>query len=319
MAKPFDATMRELFELAPAAWLEFLGIPVPDPSLVQVIDSNVSTISAETDKAVRVGGPEPLIVHTEFLSGRDLAQPAQAHWYNTLLDRHHKVPVWSVLVLIRPAADGPELTGVFEKTCPVLGQNLWFRYDVVRVWLQPPEKLLTAGLPVLPLAPISNVGPDRLAEVVTAVAERLKREAGPELVKTLWASTTLLMGARYPREQVGELIEGVATMVLGIHGIEDSWVYQDIFAKGRAEGEAKGRAEGRAEGEAKGRAEGRVEGAAEEDRRVLLGLGRDKLGPPDERVEAQIAAITDRERLHSLLRRLLHVSTWDELLAPHDQ
>src|SRR5690348_4468837 len=114
MSKPFDATMRKLFELAPAAWLEFLGIRVPDPSLVRVIDSNVSTISAETDKAVWVGGPEPWIVHTEFLSGRDLAQPAQAHWYNTLLERHHHVPVWSVLVLIRPAADGPELTGIWE-------------------------------------------------------------------------------------------------------------------------------------------------------------------------------------------------------------
>ena len=31
MSKPFDATMRELFELEPAAWLEFLGILVPDP------------------------------------------------------------------------------------------------------------------------------------------------------------------------------------------------------------------------------------------------------------------------------------------------
>jgi predicted transposase YdaD len=77
--------------------------------------------------------------------------------------------------------------------------------------------------------------------------------------------------ARYPREQVEELIEGVATMILGIRGIEDSWVYQGILAKGRAEGEAKGRAEA----------------AAEEARKTLLRQGRKKLSPPDARIEAE--------------------------------
>jgi hypothetical protein len=32
MSKPFDATMLELFELEPAAWLEFLGIPCRTPA-----------------------------------------------------------------------------------------------------------------------------------------------------------------------------------------------------------------------------------------------------------------------------------------------
>jgi hypothetical protein len=56
MPRPFDATMRELFELEPAAWLEFLGVPVPDPGQVTVIDSNLSTVTAEADKVVYVGG-----------------------------------------------------------------------------------------------------------------------------------------------------------------------------------------------------------------------------------------------------------------------
>jgi hypothetical protein len=291
------------FELEPAAWLEFLGIPVPDPSLVKVVDSNVSTITAEADKVVRVGGKEPLIVHAEFLSGRNLAQPEQAHWYNTILERRHQVPVWSVLVLIRPAADGPELTGTWEKRFPGRGTKLWFRYDVVRVWLEPPEKLLTGGLPILPLAPVSNVAPERLPEVLTAVAERLNQEAPLELRKILWVSTTILMGSRYPREQVEALIRGVAKMILGIRGIEDSWVYQDILAEGIAKGEAMGIAKGEAMGEARGIAE------------TLLRIGRKTLGTPDERISATILAMTDRERLLQLSDRLTEVATWDELLA----
>ncbi len=91
-------------------------------------------------------------------------------------------------------------------------------------------------------------------------------------------------------------------MILGIRGIEESSVYQDIFAKGRAEGEARGRAEGE----------------FEEARRILLRQGRKKLGEPDERVLALVAGLGDLERLNRLLDRILDVATWDELLAPAD-
>ena len=258
------------------------------------------------DKAVWVGGPEPFIVHTEFLSGRDLGLPQRTFWYNTLLSQKYDVPVWSVIVLLRPAADGPELTGVFEKSFPGRGQTLVFRYEVIRIWLEPPEKLLTAGLAVLPLAPVSNVAPEQLEGVVRAVAERLKREADPQVMTTLWTATTVLMGLRHPREQVKSIIEGVRDMILGIRGIEESWVYQDIFA----EGEAKGRAEG----EAKGRAEGKAEGAVEEARNALLRLGRKKLGEPDERVLSLVAALGDLDRLNLLLDALLEAARWDDLL-----
>jgi hypothetical protein len=87
MAKPYDATMRKLIELGPADWLEFLGIPVPDPNQVQVIDSIVSTVTAEADKVLRRGGPQPVIVHAEILAGRDLTLPERAHWYNTQAPR----------------------------------------------------------------------------------------------------------------------------------------------------------------------------------------------------------------------------------------
>ena len=38
---------------------------------------------------------------------------------------------------------------------------------------------------------------------------------------------------------------------------------------------------------------GRAEGELEEARKILLGLGRKKLGPPDERVLARIAGMGD--------------------------
>jgi hypothetical protein len=61
--------------------------------------------------------------------------------------------------------------------------------------------------------------------------------------------------------------------------------------------------------------EARKTGRAEEARKILLRLGSKKLGQPDESVRDRIAALSDLDRFHHLLDRLLDVATWDELLA----
>jgi hypothetical protein len=147
----------------------------------------------------------------------------------------------------------------------------------------------------LPLAPVSDVTEEKLPEVLMAIADRLAREASPEEAATLWSATRVLMGLCYSEEKVDAIIERVSAMLFGIRGIEESSVYQGILKKG----------------EAKGRVEGRIE----EAREVLLRQGREKLGPPGEKVEAEITALVDLDRLHDLIDRILHVSTWDELLS----
>jgi hypothetical protein len=85
-------------------------------------------------------------------------------------------------------------------------------------------------------------------------------------------------------------------MSLGIRGIEESWLYQEYFQKGRAEGKAEGRRDG--------------------TREDLLRLGRKKFGPPGDAISTAIMAIDDPDRLAALVERILDVPTWDELLAP---
>jgi predicted transposase YdaD len=178
---------------------------------------------------------------------------------------------------------------------------------VVRIWQQPVEEVLASGLPVLPLAPVANVEPDQVPKVLLAISERLVRETSPEQAATFWAATKVIMGLRYPKEQVEEFERGVSAMILGVRGIEESSVYQDIFAKGEAKGKAEGEAKGKAEGEAKGR--------LESARLAVLRLGRKKFGTPAEDVRAAIDAIDDVDQLGSLLDRVLDVSTWHELLT----
>jgi predicted transposase YdaD len=131
----------------------------------------------------------------------------------------------------------------------------------------------------------------------------LLREATPEQTATLWKATTILLSLRYEKERVEGIVREVSTMSLGIRGIEESWLYQEYFQKGKAEGVA----EGRAEGEAKGLLE-----RARED---LLRVGRKRLGPPGEAVASAVGSIDDLDRLDSLLERVFEVATWDELLG----
>jgi hypothetical protein len=179
MSKPFDATMRKLIELEPAAWLRFLHISVSDPSRVMVIDSNLSTVTAEADRVLWVDEPAPWIEHVELQAARDLELPDRLHWYSTLLRRSRKVPVHTTIILLRPVADGPELSGTLEFRNRHGEVYDWFGYDIVRVWQQPVDEVLAAGLPVLPLAPVSRVTAEKVHEVLVAISERLIRETSP--------------------------------------------------------------------------------------------------------------------------------------------
>src|SRR5262249_7695757 len=162
---------------------------------------NLSTVTAEAVRVIWVGEPKPWIELVELQAGRDLELPDRLHWYSTILRRTRKVPVHSTILLLRPAADGPELTGVYEQEGRAGVVYDWFRYNLVRIWKRPVEEVLVAGLPILPLAPVSKVEPDQVPGVLLAISDRLARETTPEQAATFWNATRILMGLRYPEEQ----------------------------------------------------------------------------------------------------------------------
>ncbi len=163
---------------------------------------------------------------------------------------------------------------------------------MVRVREQPVEQILAAGLTILPMAPVSRVERAKVPEILVAISERLERETTPEQAAILWNATTVLMGLHYSKDEIGGMIRGVYKMLFGIHGIEESSIYQDIFQKGEAKG------------------------AVQEARKILIRHGTKKFGPPGEQALAQIAALDHLDRLHDPVDGVFDVGTWDELLAP---
>ena len=133
---------------------------------------------------------------------------------------------------------------------------------------------------ILPLAPLSAVAEAELPQVIRRMDERIRAEATPDEAGTLWTAADVLMGLRYPRQFVTQLLQGV-------HGMKESVTYQAIVEEGMSR-------------------------ARQDD---LLRIGRRRLGAPSAETEAILRGVADPERLARLLDALHDVSSWDELLA----
>jgi predicted transposase YdaD len=298
MAKPFDATLKELIENYPGDWLAPLELTATGP--ITVIDADLSTVTTQADKIIRVDDPEPWLLHIDLQASWKGSLDRRALKYNVLAHDRHELPVHSALVLLRPEADATSLTGIYRYQPPHGGSEVVFSYQVVRLWQQPVELFLGGGPGVLPLAPLCAVAWEALPGVIRQMEARIEAEAPPGARATLWTSTYILLGLRFPPEAAAELLRGVRDM-------KESSTYQAILDEGRSEGIELGRSEGIQLG--------RSEGSVAEARRLLLLLGIARFGPPDEQVRAAIEGMDSIERLEPLTVRVLDAAGWDELLA----
>jgi predicted transposase YdaD len=278
-----------------ADWLAVLDEPKSGP--VEVLTPDLSTLTAFTDVVLRTGDSLP---HLDFQSGPDPDLPRRILLYNVLLHERYGLPVHSVVILLRPRADRGDLTGGLNYAARPGRGRLDFVFEVVRLWEVPVERLLASGLGTLPVAPLGQLPVDRtpdetLPQVIARLVERIEAEATGEQGPILLTAAFVLMGMRVSRERAIELFQGVRKM-------RDSTTYQMILDEGRAEGLTKGRAEGLSMGR------------LEEARQLLLRLGRKRLGQPDAEVEASVQAISELERLESLIERVIEVASWRDLL-----
>jgi hypothetical protein len=280
----FDVSTKELVWDDPVAWLLRLGIDPAGP--VEVIDSDITTLSAVADKVIRVGGPvEPFLVNIELQSSHD-ASLVRTLWFRQVaLDYRHGMPVLTVLVLLRKEANSPSLTGVYERFLPDGRLANRYDYQVVRLWKEPADSFLNAGVDLVPLAPLANISKEQLPELVRKMAERINPLEAARAAK-LWTASYLIMGMRFSDELIEKLLEGV-------QAVKDSTTYQKILRDGEAKGHI------------------------EEARRIVLRLGTKRFGAPEAAVLAVLDDIRALDRLEELSDRILDadVLDWNRLLG----
>ncbi len=277
----FDVSTKELIWDDPVAWLDGFGIGPSGP--VEVIDSDITTMSAAADKVIRIGfgGDNPYLVNIELQSSHD-ADMARTFWYRQVaLDYRHNLPVLTILVLLRKEANSPSLTGIYERYVPDGRLTNRYNYQVVRLWQHDAEPYLTTGVGLVPLAPLTKLSEPELPGLVRRMADRINREPHRRAAK-LWTATFLLMGLRYTDELAIQLLEGVQTM-------HESTTYQRIVNDGRLA----------------------------EARRMLLLLGTKRFRAPDAAIVSALEAIRDIDRLEALGERIIDpdIHDWQVLLG----
>jgi hypothetical protein len=291
----FDVSAKELIWDDPANWLERLSIGPRGPTVV--IESDITALTAAADKVIHVEGPRPYLVNFEVQSSSQTDLVETTWFRQAALFHRHRLPVLTVLVLLRREANSAGLTGQFEIRLPDGLLANQYNYRVVRIWQDEPELYLTSGVNLVPMAPLTNVAESALPELVQRMADRINAE--PEArAAMLWTATYLLMGLRFTNEFATQLLEGVQNM-------QESTTYQAILKEGLDKGLIEGRNEGL------------IEGRVSEAQRLLLMLGETRFGEADEAIRRSVEAILDLERLERLTRRVLDtkVQDWNGLLG----
>jgi hypothetical protein len=126
--KPYDPTLKALVETEPEPWPGLLGRPT-GPTVV--IDADIATVSGAADKVPRVAADPPYLLHLEFVAGHDVATlPRKLHVRNGLLEDHHDLRVRTAVVLLRPEADSPQLTEVYQRSFP--GEESYLTFFAIR-------------------------------------------------------------------------------------------------------------------------------------------------------------------------------------------
>ena len=150
---------------------------------------------------------------------------------------------------------------------------------------------MTAGVNLVPLAPLTNIAEEALPGLVQRMADRINAEPQPRAAM-LWTATYLLLGLRFSNDFAYHLLEGV-------HNMQESTTYQAILEEGRNEGLVEGRNEGL------------MKGRVTEAQRLLIMLGEERFGEPDGATRDLIEATHDLERLERLTKRVIDTNVHD--------
>jgi hypothetical protein len=207
-----------------------------------------------------------------------------------------RLPVWTVVVLLRPGGRPPEGTGVY-RIAGADGDAFVFRYQVVPLWQldarQMRAQLGPEGAPFC--AAMQGADEALISELADEVRTdpRLAPRDRQSTMQLLYIVSAAILGSETARR------------IFHVESIMQDPNVQDLIR----EWEDKGRAKGLAEGRNEGRNEGRVEGRAEEARSLLLKVLAARSLPVSPDVRARIDGEPDLARLESWLETAVIAAT----------
>jgi len=285
-----DVSLRRLVRGSPQPLLQ-LAFPGRALESLGPFDASVDRPRQRTsDNLFRVrDGALEAAVHVEIEREWRPAIARRLFDYATAAVAATGLPVWSVVLLLRPGGRPPSVAG--EYRLPGIGGDAFvFRYHVVSLWQLDARAMLgQLGLRGAPFCVAMHGADEEL--VRGAVAEvrggsgGLTGDEQQTTMQLLYIMTAAILGS------------GTARRIFHMESLIQDPNVQELIR----EWEDKGRVEGRVEGRREGQREGRDTGRAEEARRLLYKVlaVRSFAVPPDVRV--RIDAEPDVARLEAWL------------------
>lgn len=279
MPFPFDATLKDLVSSYPEEFGPIFGLT---DRPVQLLNVDLSTVSAATDAVFGIGEPIEELVDINFQSSADAYLSGRTEMYRAILHHRYRVPVRSVLLLLRPEADHSKITGLHSYGSKNNGVEC--RSEIIRLWQTPAASWLHGSRAILPLAFLAQLDLNRneaeqLIEIVKFIEHRLSTEADWAEGVRMMRATFILAGLRLTDDERLKIF-AESTMIKAIGDLRDLVGFRLNI-----------------------------------ERELILDLGNKKFGQATEEIDTALYLIDDEQRLRRLIRAILDTSSWDELLA----
>jgi hypothetical protein len=109
VSKPYDATIKDLAAVGPADFVSWFDGPTTQA--VTLLNVDLSTVTTAADVVFGIGDPLAEILHLDAQAGPSATKHRDVLAYNALLHRQYRVPVRSIVLLLREQAVHPNMTG----------------------------------------------------------------------------------------------------------------------------------------------------------------------------------------------------------------
>jgi predicted transposase/invertase (TIGR01784 family) len=274
----FDNLCKLLAEKYPdrfASWV--LGQSVQSATVLKS-ELSIEPIRADSVTFLKFQGQ---ILHLEFQVKLDSEPPLPLRFldYWVRLYRLYRLPIYQVLVLLRPPADGTEIESTF-----IYGTTR-HEYQVLKMWEQDPALFLNDPA-LLPLATLTAA--DSPIQLLQQVVQQVSTIESSQQRQELSAYAQLLAGLRFDKALIRQVFqEGI---------MRESVIYQEILQ----------------EGETKGKIEGEIRGKFEGELSLVLRLLSRRIGSISSNTQAQIQSLS-LPQIEALGEALLDFSTPDDL------
>ncbi len=222
----FDNLCKLLAEKHPdrfASWV--LGQSVQS-AIVLKSELSIEPIRADSVTFLKFQGQ---ILHLEFQVKLDSEPPLPLRFldYWVRLYRLYRLPIYQVLVLLRPPAEGTVIESAF-----IYGTTR-HEYQVVKMWEQDPALFLNDPA-LLPLATLTAA--DSPIQLLQQVAQQVSTIESSQQRQELSAYAQLIAGLRFDKTLIRQVFqEGI---------MRESVIYQEILQEGAVQGKAEGILEG---------------------------------------------------------------------------